>query len=55
MKLPTSDKNEIFTMRISKKNKLQLEELAKKRKFGNNSSEVIRYLIESAHSKKLFR
>ncbi len=54
MKLPTSEKTEIFTMRISKKNKLQLEDLAKKRKIGNNSSEVIRNLIESAHSKKFF-
>ena len=54
MKLPISEKTEIFTMRISKKNKLKLEDLSKNRKFGNNSSEVIRYLIESAHSKKLF-
>jgi predicted DNA-binding protein len=49
MKLPNQDKSEVFVMRMSKKNKQQLEELAKRSKFGNNSSEVVRYLIESAY------
>jgi predicted DNA-binding protein len=52
MKLPNPDKTEVFVMRLSKKNKQQLEELSKRSKFGNNSSEVIRYLIETAYLKR---
>lgn len=54
MKLPNQDKSEIFVMRISKRNKKQLKELSKNNKFGNNNSEVIRFLIEAAYSKKIF-
>ena len=46
MRLPDPDKSEVFTMRISKKHKKQLEELAKKGRHGKNGSEVIRYLID---------
>ena len=47
MNLPHSEKTEVFVMRISKKNKQQLEQLSKKGKYGNNSSEVVRNLIET--------
>jgi len=49
-KLPSTDRTEVFTLRISPTLKAKLENLAKGGKFGNNSSEVIRYLIEY-HSK----
>ena len=51
MRLPYTDKTEVFTMRISKKHKKQLEELAKRNKYGGNGSAVIRQLIESASRK----
>lgn len=51
MKLPNPDKSEVFIMRISKKQKQLLEQLAKSGKYGNNNSEVIRNLIDSAYRK----
>jgi hypothetical protein len=52
VKTPNPEKSEVFVMRISKEMKVKLEELAKAPKFNNNSSEVVRSLIESAHAKK---
>lgn len=52
MRLPNPEKNEVFIMRISAEMKKKLEELAKTPKYNNNSSEVVRSLIESAHAKK---
>ena len=52
MKLPSSELTEMFVMRISKEHKKKLEQLAKKNKYGNNSSDVVRTLIEKAHSKR---
>jgi len=52
MKLPSSELTEVFVMRISKEHKQKLEQLAKKNKYGKNSSDVVRSLIESAHSKR---
>jgi len=52
MKTPNPEKSEVFVMRISKEMKKKLEELSKSPKFKNNSSEVVRSLIESAYSKK---
>lgn len=52
MKTPNPEKSEVFVMRISKEMKTKLEELAKAPKYNNNSSEVVRSLIESAHAKK---
>ena len=52
MKLPSSELTETFVMRISKAHKEKLEELAKKNKYGKNSSDVVRTLIDSAHSKR---
>jgi len=51
MKLPNPEKSEVFIMRISKKDKQLLEQLAKSGKYGKNSSEVIRSLIINAHLK----
>lgn len=45
-RMPTSENTEIFTMRITKKLKDRLIELAKRKK--KSSSEIIRELIESA-------
>ena len=52
MKLPNPEKNEVFIMRISEDMKKKLEELAKAPKYNNNSSAVVRSLIESAHAKQ---
>ena len=52
MKTPNPEKSEVFVMRLSKEMKKKLEELAKASKFNNNSSEVVRSLIESAHARK---
>lgn len=51
MKLPQQEKDETFIMRLSKKQKEKLLELAKKGKHGNNASQVLRNLIESAYHK----
>ncbi|WP_161624668.1 MULTISPECIES: hypothetical protein [Winogradskyella] len=51
MKLPKPEKDETFIMRLSKKQKEKLLELAKKGKYGNNASEVLRNLLESAYRK----
>lgn len=51
MKLPNPEKNEVFIMRLSKTQKQKLLELSNKGNLGNNSSEVIRTLIENAYSK----
>ncbi len=48
-KLPTTDKTEIFTMRISPNLKLKLKELSKKSKYGGSLSSAIRILIETAY------
>lgn len=54
MKLPSSELTEVFVMRISKEHKQKLEQLAKKNnKYGNNNSDVVRGLIDSAHSKRI--
>ncbi len=53
MKLPNPDKSEIFIMRISKTDKQKLHELSLKQQFGNNKSEVVRQLIQSAYKKYL--
>jgi len=47
-KYPSTENTEIFTMRISPKLKEKLNELAKKNKYKNSASAVIRELIESA-------
>ena len=47
MKTPNPDKSEVLVIRLSKKTKNALKELAKKPKYKNNSSAVIRDLIES--------
>ena len=47
-RMPHTERNEILTLRISKKEKEQLAELAKKGKYGNTSSEVVRELIKRA-------
>jgi len=47
-RMPKTENTEIFTMRISKKLKEKLNELAKKNKYKNSASAVIRELIESA-------
>ena len=52
MRLPNPDKTEVFVMRISLKHKQQLQELAKKSKFKNNTSEVVRDLIEAAYARR---
>jgi len=46
-KLPTTQNTEIFTMRISKKLKDKLNQLAKRNKYGGSASAVIRILIEA--------
>lgn len=47
-RLPKTDRTEVFTLRISKKEKEQLVELAKKGWYGSTSSEVVRELIKRA-------
>jgi hypothetical protein len=47
-KLPYTDRTEVFTMRISIKEKQYLAELAKKGKYGSTSSDVVRELIKRA-------
>jgi Arc/MetJ-type ribon-helix-helix transcriptional regulator len=48
-KLPYTDRTEVFTMRISIKEKQTLTELAKKGKYGSTSSDVVRELIRRTH------
>ena len=48
MKLPSTERTEVFTLRISNKEKEQLAELAKKGRYGSTSSEVVRALIKRA-------
>jgi len=52
MKLPSSDLNEVLVVRVNKATKQKLEQLAKKNKYGKNSSDVVRTLIESAYSRR---
>ncbi|MCR8667941.1 hypothetical protein NO995_09630 [Aestuariibaculum sp. M13] len=52
MKLPNPSKDEVLLIRISKKEKEHLKELAKKGKHGTNASEVVRNLIEREYFKK---
>lgn len=46
MRLPYTQNSEVLTVRISKELKDKLNELAKRRKYGDSASSVIRYLIE---------
>ena len=48
-RLPYTDITETFVFRLSKKTKDRLESLANKGTYGNNKSEVLRYLIERAY------
>jgi hypothetical protein len=48
-KFPTSEKTEIFTMRVTPSLKQKIKELSKKSKYGGSLSSTIRYLIESAY------
>jgi Arc/MetJ-type ribon-helix-helix transcriptional regulator len=48
MKLPNPQFSEVFNLRLTKKNKQQLDDLVKKSKYGNNCSAVLRSLIELA-------
>ena len=53
MRLPkSSDKSEVLVVRLDKATKKRLQELAKKNKYGTNNSEVIRTLIDKAHTKR---
>ena len=52
MKLPSSDLTEVLVVRVNNATKKKLQELAKKNKYGKNSSDVVRTLIESAYSKR---
>lgn len=45
-RMPYTDRTETFVFRLSKKTKNKLEALAQRGKYGNNKSEVLRYLIE---------
>lgn len=45
-RLPKTENTEILNIRISPKLKEKLNELAKKKRYGSNASEVVRYLIE---------
>jgi len=47
-KLPYTENTEIFTMRISPKLKRELNQLAKRSKYGGSASSTIRILIEDA-------
>jgi len=47
-RLPYTDQTETEIFRLSPKTKKKLEELAKRGKYGNNKSEVLRELIEKA-------
>ena len=47
-KLPSTEQTETFVFRLSPKTKKQLEELAKKNRYGNSCSAVLRNLIELA-------
>jgi len=47
--LKFSDRTEILNIRMSIKEKQQLAELAKKGKYGNNSSDVVRNLLKRAY------
>lgn len=50
-RLPYTQNTEILNIRISPKLKEKLNELAKKKRYGSNASEVVRYLIEY-HSRR---
>ena len=52
MKLPSSDLNEVLVVRVNKATKQKLEQLAKKNKYGKNSCDVVRTLIDSAYSRR---
>ncbi len=45
-RLPSTENTEVFTLRISPKLKEKLNKLAKKKRYGDSASEVVRYLIE---------
>ena len=51
-KLPSTERTEVFTLRISKKEKEQLNELSKKGIYGSTASEVVRALIKRAQSRR---
>lgn len=54
MKLPNKNAlNEVLVVRMDEATKKRLQELAKKNnKYGKTSSDVVRTLINSAHSKR---
>lgn len=53
MNLPkANDKSEVIVVRLDKATKKRLQELAKKNKYGKNSSDVVRTLINSAYTKR---
>ena len=51
MKRKFSEKTEVLNIRMSKELKRKLNEIAQKKRFGSNSSEVVRYWIELYHIK----
>ena len=54
MRLPKSnDKSEVLVVRLDKATKKRLQELAKKNKYGKTSSDVVRTLIDKAHSRRV--
>lgn len=53
MKLPNKDAmNEVLVVRMDEATKKRLQELAKKNKYGKTASDVVRTLIDKAHSKR---
>jgi Arc/MetJ-type ribon-helix-helix transcriptional regulator len=53
MKISDKTKTEIVNIRIDVETKRKLTELAKSNEYKNNSSAVIRHLIQSTYSKKV--
>ena len=47
-RMPHTDRLEVITIRVTKKEKEQLAEIAKKGRFGTSLSEVVRELIKRA-------
>jgi len=51
MKRKFTEKTEVLNIRISKTLKSKLNEIAQKKRYGSNSSEVVRYWIELYYKK----
>lgn len=49
--IPNPEKTEVLVIRISKKTKSKLNELAKASQFDGNNSAVVRHLIESEYTR----